>query len=102
MHGVPLTLAAVTIFSVTDALAMRLGQLLPPVEVARMRYGAFLLLTLAPALRAAAGDPGRDRLLSSTSPKQPRVIKGAPKEDPGRLAGVRESRGRRRSPHRHP
>lgn len=52
MRGVPLILAAVTIFSVSDALAKHLGQFLPPVEVAWMRYAAFLTLTLAPVLRS--------------------------------------------------
>jgi drug/metabolite transporter (DMT)-like permease len=52
LRGVPLLVAAVTIFSVSDALAKHLGQFLPPVEVAWMRYATFLLLTLAPALRA--------------------------------------------------
>ena len=51
MRGVPLIVAAVTIFSVSDALAKHLGQSLPPVEVAWMRYATFLLLTLVPALR---------------------------------------------------
>ena len=52
LRGVPLILAAVTIFSVSDALAKHLGQFLPPVEVAWMRYATFLLLTLAPVLRS--------------------------------------------------
>ncbi len=54
LRGVPLILAAVTIFSVSDALAKHLGQSLPPVEVAWMRYATFLLLTLAPVLRGGA------------------------------------------------
>src|SRR5215217_927625 len=54
LRGVPLILAAVTIFSVSDALAKHLGQFLPPVEVAWMRYATFLALTLAPALRGGS------------------------------------------------
>jgi drug/metabolite transporter (DMT)-like permease len=54
LRGVPLLLAAVTIFSVSDALAKHLGQFLPPVEVAWMRYATFLLLTLAPAVRGGS------------------------------------------------
>ncbi len=51
LRGVPLIVAAVTLFSVSDALAKHLGQSLPPVEVAWMRYATFLLLTLVPVLR---------------------------------------------------
>lgn len=51
LRGVPLIVAAVTIFSVSDALAKHLGQFLPPVEVAWMRYATFLLLTLLPVVR---------------------------------------------------
>ena len=51
MRAVPLIVAAVTIFSVSDALAKHLGQFLPPVEAAWMSYATFLLLTLAPILR---------------------------------------------------
>jgi len=54
LRGVPLILATVTIFSVSDALAKHLGQFLPPVEVAWMRYATFLALTLAPALRGGS------------------------------------------------
>lgn len=47
-------MAAVTIFSISDALAKHLGQFLPPVEVAWMRYATFLLLTLLPVLRGGS------------------------------------------------
>jgi drug/metabolite transporter (DMT)-like permease len=50
-RGILLIVAAVSIFSVSDALAKYLGQFLPPVEVAWMRYATFLFLTLAPVLR---------------------------------------------------
>lgn len=57
LRGILLTIAAVALFSVSDAMAKHLGQSLPPVEVAWMRYATFLLLTLTPLLRrgGAAG-----------------------------------------------
>jgi drug/metabolite transporter (DMT)-like permease len=54
-RGVPLILAAISLFSVSDALAKHLGQMLPPVEVAWLRYATFFLLTLVPILRGGFG-----------------------------------------------
>ena len=56
MRGILLLLAALTIFSVSDAIAKKLGQTLPAVEIAWLRYLAFLALTLlATARRGGAG-----------------------------------------------
>jgi len=48
--GIPLLLASIALFSVSDAMAKRLGETLPAVEVAWLRYLAFIVLALAPVL----------------------------------------------------
>ncbi|WP_270939255.1 DMT family transporter [Falsiroseomonas oryzae] len=51
MRGIPLLLVSITLFSISDALAKKLGETLPPVEIAWLRYLAFLALTLLPMMR---------------------------------------------------
>jgi drug/metabolite transporter (DMT)-like permease len=52
MRGIPLLLASVSLFSVSDALTKRLGETLPAIEVAWLRYATFLLIASIPLLRA--------------------------------------------------
>ena len=63
MRGIPLLLGSVSLFSVSDALTKRLGETLPAVEVAWLRYGTFLAIASILLLRA----PGRG-LLRSRAP----------------------------------
>lgn len=52
LRGIPIFLGAIALFSVSDALAKVLGQTLPAVEIAWLRYVVFLGLALMPlALR---------------------------------------------------
>jgi drug/metabolite transporter (DMT)-like permease len=51
MRGIPLLLAAIFLFSISDALAKQLGETLPPLEIACLRYCAFFALTLLPLAR---------------------------------------------------
>lgn len=51
MRGIPLLLASVSLFSVSDALTKRLGETLPAVEVAWLRYVTFFTLALLPLMR---------------------------------------------------
>jgi drug/metabolite transporter (DMT)-like permease len=62
MRGIPLLLAAVVLFSISDALAKYLGQTLPPMEIVWLRYCSFFALTLLPL----AARPG---LWRARSPK---------------------------------
>jgi drug/metabolite transporter (DMT)-like permease len=55
MRGIPLLLGSVTLFSVSDALTKRLGESLPAVELAWLRYATFLAIASILLLRA----PGR-------------------------------------------
>jgi drug/metabolite transporter (DMT)-like permease len=56
MRGIPLLLVSISLFSVSDALAKRLGETLPAVEVAWLRYVTFLALAAIPlARRGGAG-----------------------------------------------
>jgi drug/metabolite transporter (DMT)-like permease len=64
MRGIPLLLSAIALFSVSDALAKHLGESLPPVEIAWLRYAAFLALASIPLMR-----PGGSRLLASRAPR---------------------------------
>ncbi len=70
MRGIPLLLCAITLFSVSDAMAKRLGQELPAVEVAWLRYVAFLALTLLPLARR-----GGVGLVASRAPRM-QVLRG--------------------------
>jgi drug/metabolite transporter (DMT)-like permease len=63
MRGIPLLLVSISLFSVSDALAKRLGETLPAVEVAWLRYVTFLALAAIPLARR--GGPG---LLRSRAP----------------------------------
>jgi drug/metabolite transporter (DMT)-like permease len=56
MRGIPLLLASICLFSVSDALAKKLGETMPAVEVAFLRYVTFVGLALLPfARRGGAG-----------------------------------------------
>ena len=63
LRGILLVLAATCCFSVSDALAKVLAQTLPPIEVAWLRYVAFVALTLLPLARR-----GGLRVLRSRQP----------------------------------
>jgi len=62
MRGILLLLAALTFFSFSDAIAKKLGQTLPALEVAWLRYVAFLALTLLATLRRGGAKLFRSRL----------------------------------------
>ena len=51
MRGIPLLLASISLFSVSDVLAKKLGETLPAVEVAWLRYVTFFALALIPFAR---------------------------------------------------
>jgi drug/metabolite transporter (DMT)-like permease len=51
MRGIPLLLAAVVLFSISDALAKYLSETLPPTEIVWLRYCSFFALTLLPLAR---------------------------------------------------
>ena len=51
MRGIPLLLASVSLFSVSDALAKKLGATMPAVEVVFLRYLTFVALALLPFAR---------------------------------------------------
>jgi drug/metabolite transporter (DMT)-like permease len=70
MRGIPLLLSAIALFSVSDALAKHLGQSLPPVEIAWLRYAAFLALATIPLMRR-----GGAKLLASRAPRL-QVLRG--------------------------
>jgi drug/metabolite transporter (DMT)-like permease len=61
MRGIPLLLASVSMFSISDALTKRLGETLPAVEVAWLRYGTFLAIAAILLLRAPGGGRLRSR-----------------------------------------
>lgn len=63
-RGIPLLLGSVTLFSVSDALTKRLGETLPAVELAWLRYATFLAIASILLLRA----PGQ-RMLRSRVPR---------------------------------
>ncbi len=62
-RGILLQLAAVALFSVSDAMAKLLGQSLPPVEIAWLRYLVFVALAAVPLMRR-----GGSGLLRSRAP----------------------------------
>lgn len=70
MRGIPLLLSAIVLFSISDAMAKHLGQSLPAVEVAWLRYLAFLGLVLLPLARR-----GGARFVVSRAPGQ-QVLRG--------------------------
>lgn len=51
LRGIPLFLLAISLFSVSDALAKLLGETLPGPMIAWLRYLVFLLLAVLPLLR---------------------------------------------------
>lgn len=63
LRGILIQLSAVALFSVSDAMAKKLGESLPPVEIAWLRYLVFVTLMALPLLR-----PGGARLLRSRAP----------------------------------
>jgi drug/metabolite transporter (DMT)-like permease len=63
MRGIPLLLSAIVLFSISDAMAKHLGQSLPAVEVAWLRYLAFFGLVLLPLARR-----GGSRFVASRAP----------------------------------
>jgi drug/metabolite transporter (DMT)-like permease len=63
MRGIPLLLASIALFSVSDAIAKHLAQSLPPPEIAWLRYATFLAIASVPLLR-----PGGSRLLHPRAP----------------------------------
>jgi drug/metabolite transporter (DMT)-like permease len=63
MRGIPLLLASISLFSVSDAMAKRLGETLPAIEIAFLRYVAFFALATIPLMRR-----GGSRLLRSRAP----------------------------------
>jgi drug/metabolite transporter (DMT)-like permease len=70
MRGIPLLLAAIALFSISDALAKHLGETLPPLMIAWLRYAAFLALTTIPLMRR-----GGSQILSSRAPRL-QVLRG--------------------------
>ncbi len=65
MRGIPLMLGSLALFSVSDALAKYLGQGLAAVEVAWLRYLAFVALAAIPFLRRGG--------LARLRPRAPRL-----------------------------
>lgn len=65
MRGIPLLLSAIALFSVSDAMAKKLGQSLPAVEIAWLRYLAFVTIALLPLFRR-----GGVGLLRTRAPRQ--------------------------------
>lgn len=63
-RGIPLLLSAIALFSCSDAMAKHLGRSLPAVEIAWMRYVAFLGIALLPLMR-----PGGAGLLRTRAPR---------------------------------
>ena len=53
MRGIPLLLASVSLFSVADGLTKRLGETLPAVELAWLRYATTLVIASILLLRAS-------------------------------------------------
>jgi drug/metabolite transporter (DMT)-like permease len=70
MRGIPLLLSAIVLFSISDAMAKHLGQSLPAVEVAWLRYLAFFGLVLLPLARR-----GGSRFVASRAPRM-QVLRG--------------------------
>jgi drug/metabolite transporter (DMT)-like permease len=70
MRGIPLLLSAIVLFSISDAMAKHLGQSLPAVEVAWLRYLAFFGLALLPLARR-----GGARFVASRAPRM-QVLRG--------------------------
>jgi drug/metabolite transporter (DMT)-like permease len=71
LRGIPLFLVAITLFSVSDALAKLLGETLPGPMIAWLRYAVFLSLALVPLMRR-----GGLSLLRSRQPFS-QVLRGA-------------------------
>lgn len=61
MRGIPLLLASISLFSVSDALAKKLGETLPAVELAFLRYATFLAIALIPFARRGGAARLRSR-----------------------------------------
>jgi drug/metabolite transporter (DMT)-like permease len=61
LRGILFLLAAVALFSVSDAMAKRLGETLPPVEIAWLRYLVFVGMTVVPLLRRGGAGLIRSR-----------------------------------------
>jgi drug/metabolite transporter (DMT)-like permease len=70
MRGIPLLLASIALFSISDAIAKKLGETLPPVEIAWIRYATFLAMVAIPLAL-----PGGSRFLRSRAPKL-QVLRG--------------------------
>jgi drug/metabolite transporter (DMT)-like permease len=51
LRGILLQLCAIALFSISDALSKKLGETLPAVEVAWLRFLVFFLLVLVPLMR---------------------------------------------------
>lgn len=62
MRGIRLLLASISLFSVSDALAKRLAETLPVVEIAWLRYLAFVALALLPLMRRGGSSLLRSRV----------------------------------------
>lgn len=52
LRGAPIMLLATVLFSISDVLAKYVTQTVPPVELAAIRYGVFVLLAAIPFLRS--------------------------------------------------
>lgn len=61
IRGILIQLAAVALFSVSDAMAKKLGETLPALEIAWLRYLAFFALTVVPLLRRGGAGLLRSR-----------------------------------------
>jgi drug/metabolite transporter (DMT)-like permease len=61
LRGILFQLLAVALFSVSDAMAKLLGQTLPPVEIAWLRYLVFIALTAIPLMRRGGAGLLRSR-----------------------------------------
>ncbi|MGG5811693.1 DMT family transporter [Falsiroseomonas sp. CW058] len=51
LRGIALQMSAIGLFSVSDTMAKRLGESLPPVEIAWLRYLVFVTLAVMPLMR---------------------------------------------------
>jgi drug/metabolite transporter (DMT)-like permease len=70
MRGIPLLLASIALFSVSDAIAKHLAETLPPLTIAWLRYATFVVLAAVPLMR-----PGGAGLLRSRAPRM-QVLRG--------------------------
>jgi drug/metabolite transporter (DMT)-like permease len=61
LRGIAFQLSAVGLFSISDAMAKRLGETLPAVEIAWLRYLVFLALSTLPLLRRGGAGLLRSR-----------------------------------------